>query len=409
MGQSWRASDFCRSFLLTNPGLVLPSPMPGTSIRPTAPGGYYPALDGLRAVAVSVVLAGHLRPSWEVNPAEGVYIFFVLSGFLITGILMQEQRARGEVSFANFYARRALRLLPALIVCLMVSSILVVTLHPEHLHATKIGVPASLFYYSNWVRAFSSDVQILGPFGHTWSLSVEEQFYLLWPIPLIWAYRRSARLALALALGLALGSLVCRTLMYDLHAADTHIYNGLETNIEFLRAGCAVAILQPRAPEKTTGYIILGLVAAFALAAQIHPLTRGWLNAVVIPELRLTVTTLGAAMLIYVLAAGVRIPILSPILEFGPVRWIGRISYGIYLYHVLVFFLLPPLPEAVQRVLAVVHARNLSRIGTVLAVAALSYYAIERPFLRMKSRFRKGSRSRQRPAGVAAAATDGAP
>lgn len=362
-----------------------------------APGGkYHPALDGLRACAVGTVVLCHLKESWSIYGAEGVYVFFVLSGFLITGILLHEQRTRGEVSFTNFYARRALRLLPALVVCLILTCILVVWVHPEYIPAIKRGVPASLFYYSNWARAFSTDMQILGPLGHTWSLSVEEQFYLFWPFPLIWVYRRSPRWALIGTIALALGSLACQLALAGRENSAIRIYNGLDTNLELLLAGCIVAILRPKMPAKPLPHVIAGIVACMVLVCQTNPFSRKWIDAVFTPSLGLTVTAVAAATLIHVLASGVRIPVVSPILENAFMRWIGRISYGIYLYHVLALFLLPPLPQAVQDLLAVVHGRELARVVIIIAISAVSFYVIERPFLRMKDRFQ--STPKPRPA-----------
>jgi peptidoglycan/LPS O-acetylase OafA/YrhL len=383
---------FSRGLRISDKAIV---PLMSNDSQIPPPGGkYHPALDGLRACAVGTVLLSHLKESWSIFGGEGVYVFFVLSGFLITGILLHEQRTRGKVSFTNFYARRALRLLPALIACLILTCILVAWVHPEHFPAIKRGVPASLFYYSNWIRAFSSDMQILGPLGHTWSLSVEEQFYLIWPLPLIWVYRRSPRWALIGTIALALGSLGCQLALTGRENSAIRIYNGLDTNLQLLLAGCIVAILRPKMPAKQLPHMIAGIVASLVLLCQIHPFSRKWIDAVFTTHLGLTVTAVAAATLIHVLASGVRIPVISPILENAFMRWIGRISYGIYLYHVLALFLLPPLPQAVQDMLAALHAGDLFRAVIVVAIAAVSFYVIERPFLRMKDRFQSAPKPR---------------
>src|SRR5579862_1099054 len=145
--------------------------------------GYVPALDGLRAIAVLAVLGYHtwegaFRGGWV-----GVDIFFVLSGYLITSILLAERDRRGTISFRQFYLRRALRLLPALVLCLAVAIALAASQGPTLRDATTKEAAAATLYAANWWQVLRPHAPI-GLLAHTWSLSVEEQFYLCWPLAL---------------------------------------------------------------------------------------------------------------------------------------------------------------------------------------------------------------------------------
>ena len=142
--------------------------------------GYEPSLDGVRAIAVLLVMVGHLGLVYA--GGLGVDIFFVLSGYLITAILVSEFSATGQISLKKFYARRALRILPAVILLLLALNIFVTISQPSDQAATlRWDSLGALFYVANWLRAFGRDLGIL---GHLWSLSIEEQFYLLWPVTL---------------------------------------------------------------------------------------------------------------------------------------------------------------------------------------------------------------------------------
>src|SRR5271154_4756056 len=178
--------------------------------RPQETKRHWAALDGLRAVAILTVMLYHVG----IIPGGylAVDLFFVLSGFLITSLLITEWDASGRVSFRNFYARRALRLFPAL-GCVIVASVLIGVILTTtggpiaraDVHATLEAIPWVLGFAGNWVRAFDSQALVgsLGALGQTWSLAVEEQFYLLWPALFVLAMRRRIRrdrLALVLVL-----------------------------------------------------------------------------------------------------------------------------------------------------------------------------------------------------------------
>src|SRR6201993_2227809 len=148
--------------------------------------GYEPSLDGIRAIAVLLVMVGHLNPVYA--GGLGVDIFFVLSGYLITAILVSEFSADGRISLRKFYARRALRILPAVVLLLVALNIFVTITQPrEQARTLEWDSLGALFYIANWLRAFGRDLGIL---GHLWSLSIAEQFYFFWPVTLAFLLSR---------------------------------------------------------------------------------------------------------------------------------------------------------------------------------------------------------------------------
>ena len=158
--------------------------------------GYVPALDGVRAFAVLAVVA--LHGGTHLNGGFiGVDVFFVLSGFLITTLLLQEWRARGDFRLRAFYVRRARRLLPALALTLVGVTVLVAAFAWYYDGGVRYGfaVLSVIFYAGNWVAAFTVHQGALGPLTHTWSLAIEEQFYLLWPLLLLFFFGRVSVLA----------------------------------------------------------------------------------------------------------------------------------------------------------------------------------------------------------------------
>ena len=217
--------------------------------------GYVPALDGLRALAVMLVLAAHLGIPFMHGGVIGVDLFFVLSGFLITGLLLEEQERNGQIHYPAFYARRALRLFPALVLLLPLVGI-AAHLSPEIDKATGDlttgGIPWVLLYLANWPRATGTQ---LGLFGHTWSLAIEEQFYLLWPAALFLLVRKRTDYPRALVVSLSVAALVAvhRAVEWLQGAGIDRVANGTDMRADALLIGCATALalhagFRPRAP-----------------------------------------------------------------------------------------------------------------------------------------------------------------
>lgn len=361
-----------------------------------AAGRYYPALDGLRGWAVLAVLFYHLGPPWLRGGLLGVDVFFTLSGFLITAILLGEWEASGNIRFARFYARRALRLLPALVGMLAVARLLAphfAPAAPVWQEASLRNAGAALFYAANWVRAFSPHPESLGPIAHTWSLSIEEQFYLLWPPLLAFLLaRRSLRRRHLLLIVLAgiLVSAGLRLVYWRAGFSMQRLYNGSDTHADGLLAGCLIALIPIRAVSGRAAFWLRGaaLGAAVFVLAQFFVLDGRSIapsNYLAYNQAYL-LTVLAVAVLLFALTRGVRLPVVSWALENRPLIWVGRLSYSLYLFHMLVY--MAPWPGWAAAAVGVIPgAVVLAKLGLSLLLACASYYGVERPFLTLKARF----------------------
>lgn len=317
---------------------------------------YNASLDGLRAVAIIFVLACHtglLNGGWI-----GVDVFFVLSGYLITSILLSEMRQTGDISLTNFYWRRALRLLPALavLVAFMLARSAFSSNGREIREATLVGA----LYLENW-----NNVYQFAPFdvmGHTWSLATEEQFYLLWPLllPLVFLRRPLAWLCAALA-----AMIVARFFW----TAYPTVQYSLFIRPVGLVIGCALAFLPIQhwtSPRYAVPALLLVLAIIAAGANSIH---------------------LVAPFLVSLATAGLIICLHGPVaastsfMAVPPLRYVGKISYGIYLYHWPIFMLGEKLKFHTP-----FHLYAAGLVAVIFVVAALSYEFIEKPFLRLKGR-----------------------
>lgn len=330
------------------------------------------AFDGLRGVAVLLVVFYHATMGRLSGGFLGVDLFFALSGFLITSILVDEYESRGGISLSAFYARRALRLMPALfaMLAIYVPVALVLAQHAtQHLAAAAFAAS----YVMNWVIAF--DLGPHGFVGHTWSLGIEEQFYLFWPLVLLlalgWAGRRAAA---TVGLVLLAVSTIWRTYLAAHGASWDRIYCGFDTSTDALFAGCVLALVD--LSPAMLGFVrrswcIPGaVIAAFCVLAV-------W-GAHWMALWGMTVFGLSAAWLVRMLSLPGENP-LKTLLEWTPLRLLGRISYGVYLWHGFILWLLlfAHLPDR----LIILAIAPLS-----VAVAFLSYTVVEQPFLRMKVR-----------------------
>ena len=323
----------------------------------------------------------------------GVDIFFVLSGFLITTLLTNEWTRSGGISFGKFYMRRALRLLPALILLVIACDFATVAIarlywQPEAFVPVVFGMAyaalVALFYAANWVMISGQTLWIL---GHTWSLSIEEQFYLLWPLCLLallrWIRRRSLILTL-LASGIA-ASLLVRISLVRAQAPVTRLFFGLDTRFDELLVGCIVGVLASWSllPTAQCARRILGAGAAVGAAILAVLLWRaGWKEPVMMQG-GLTVAAASAGVLIADILARPS-GCLARALGHQPLVGIGRISYGLYLWHFPIVYACGAL--AVDGAPADLPRATLA-IGLTFLVAAASYRWVERPMLRLKRRF----------------------
>jgi peptidoglycan/LPS O-acetylase OafA/YrhL len=335
---------------------------------------YVPALDGLRAVAVMLVFLFHRSYAHFPGGWVGVDIFFVLSGFLITSILVNEHEATGAISLRRFYIRRAKRLLPALVVVVCVGVAAAVWFQNETLD-TLIDAAAALLYVVDYRYAFMP-VDGTG-LVHLWSLSVEEQFYFVWPLLLIALLRRNRRTALCATLLLIMIVAVWRAFLSASSVGSfSRIYFAFDTRADELLIGCALALWQPRLPA--SGFlkhlwpvVILFFAAVVLTAPKLGGPLQQYIDIVGYPLIGATV-----AYLIVIVTSG-ESNVLTFLLCLTPVVALGRISYGFYLWHVLIIH--QPIIE--DRL----TYRSISTFALTLAASVLSYCLIERPLLRRKS------------------------
>jgi peptidoglycan/LPS O-acetylase OafA/YrhL len=348
--------------------------------------GYQKSLDGVRGYAIVLVMLLHMQAmaggKWEhfLGGYIGVDVFFVLSGFLITSLLLQEWGNSGTVSLKKFYMRRALRLLPALV--LLVGALAVgVKLFGLYLHVTAKTVLAALFYVGNWVIAF--DVFDMGALHHTWSLSIEEQFYMVWPLLILGMLRsrlRPAVIAAVLALGVAAVA-VGRFVFWVSEAVSHHrFYQGLDARADTLLVGCLVGVLLyhgmlPTGARARVLYRALGATgAAFILY---------W--AVFAPSYTAffkyggcTAVSLSAGLIILSLQFPIH-PAVGMLVESPVPVWFGRLSYSLYLWHYPMYIFAKQFADW--------PSVAILQIGLSLVTACLSYYCVEKPFLRLKKRY----------------------
>jgi peptidoglycan/LPS O-acetylase OafA/YrhL len=355
---------------------------------------YRPALDGLRAIAVLSVLFYHLGYRWMRGGFLGVDIFFVLSGYLITSILAAELYGRG-IGLGSFWARRARRLLPAVLVVCTVVAVGVHSLEPtSDWQLRQSDLIWTIFYGVNW-HLIASDqdyfAQYLSasPLRHAWSLAIEEQFYVVWPLALIilaWFVRRS-RLILAMVVGAAaVISAVVMALLYD-PGAPSRAYFGTDARAHELLVGALLGLGLAGRPSllkdrgKAASFVAVAGLVAIGVALVLVPDSWSWYYR-------------GGSLLLAVIVIAVLwavesrpISIVGRALSLAPMRWLGQISYGIYLWHWPVIFftgigLAALIASPVKPLITSSNGLNLVRIFLTVAIATVSFYALEQPIRR---------------------------
>jgi peptidoglycan/LPS O-acetylase OafA/YrhL len=344
----------------------------------TALSRHVPELDGLRGIAIiSVVVHHQLTPFSLPGGFLGVDLFFVLSGFLITGLLSVEFARTKKISLRKFYMRRVLRLGPALFLYLL--ACLVVTYHTQLIEITRqlklVGF--ALVYLTNWRMAFGWDPS-LDPTAIIWSLSIEEQFYLVWPVLFCVCLALKLRRRF-ITTGLAMVILAIMVHRYSLLNAGTgltRLYYGTDTRADALLMGCLLALLP--AAAGVWAKRALNLAGVLGAAALLYLIATSNFGDQFLYRGGYTAVALLAGIVIMV-AANSPPWILAIILRWRPLGWFGKISYGLYLWHWLVvrstsFYYLG-------------YWEPWARLALAVGVASVSFYLIERPFNKLKSRF----------------------
>jgi peptidoglycan/LPS O-acetylase OafA/YrhL len=346
---------------------------------------YLPGIDALRALAVLAVFLYHARVDWMPGGFLGVDVFFVISGYLITSLLLREFRGSDHIELGRFWLRRARRLLPAVGVLIAVTMVAAAILEPDRIDQLRGDALASLAYFANWhfvfvEQSYFEQFQQPSLFTHLWSLSVEEQFYLFWPLIFAAGMKLFGRnrLLLGVCAG-ALGSVALAWVLFDPSGDASRVYYGTDTHAVGLLAGVALALVWSPVElrRRRTGPLvgpILDVVGVLALAyvvlsfLHVHDYDLalwhgGYLWLALVTALLIAVLAHPAARL-------------GRLLGTTPVLWLGLRSYSFYLWHWPVLALTQPgvdvsLPRGVLIPLQLI---------AVLALADLSYRFVELPF-----------------------------
>lgn len=347
---------------------------------------YVAGLDGIRALAVLSVIAYHLGFSWAKGGMLGVGVFFTLSGYLITDLLLAEWLRHGTFGLDTFWLRRARRLLPALFLMLAMVTVWVAVFDSSQLDQVRRQVISAAFYFANWSTIVHGGSYFARfgaplPLDHLWSLSIEEQFYLVWPwllVLFVWL-AHSRRELLLLTIGLAVASAVGMGLLFHPGYDPTRAYEGTDARAFTLLIGAALAIVWPTdirrhaavnlpLRNRLDGVACLGAAAIIVLIAMTDAF-----SSFLYPYGFLLLSCATAAVVAAVVHPASRV---GAFLGRGPLRWVGVRSYGIYLWQWPIIALATPVgqsPGLLRGMLAVV--------GTLLA-ASVSWRWVEEPVRR---------------------------
>jgi peptidoglycan/LPS O-acetylase OafA/YrhL len=345
---------------------------------------YVAGLDGIRALAVLCVIAYHVNIPWARGGLLGVGVFFTLSGYLITDLLLDRFNRHGDLGLRNFWLRRARRLLPALFLMLAAVSVWVAFFDTSQLAGVRRQVIAAVFYFNNWSTiaqhgSYFARFAAPLPLDHLWSLAIEEQFYLVWPWLLLAGVsliRRRGTLALVALTG-AVASAIAMGLLYHPGYDPTRVYEGTDTRAFGLLIGAALAIALPvrrngnsrPAPSDVRNILdvagVLGLLCVGVLVWRTNALSR-----FLYPY---GLLLLSLATVVLIVAAVEPTSRVGAALSWGPLRWVGVRSYGIYLWQWPIVVLANPSQTTFSPLRAALET------GGAVAIAALSWRYVEEP------------------------------
>ena len=355
---------------------------------------YLPSIDSLRALAVLAVIIYHVDVNYLPGGFLGVDLFFVLSGYLISSLIIKEYRKTGSLNLYNFYIRRARRLLPAVYFMITVGLVVMVLFNEVLLRKSHLDAIFGYIYSSNWWYIFHKldyfdSFGAQSPFKHLWSLAIEEQFYMIFPLLFLLVNRKKKskdgtyklnKNFLYVVLGLILVSLIAHILLFDINNIS-RIYFGTDTRAFSLLVGVVGAILYPMerlhakvTPQQNMIYSVVSLVSIATLITVM--IYTSEYNTLLYRGGFLLVAILG---LIVIISSGKQHTLMSRLLSFKPVVFIGKISYSLYLWHFPVLVLTTPVSEIGNPNIIFV----ILRVILTFILATASYVFVETPIRKL--------------------------
>ncbi|HEX7451118.1 MAG TPA: acyltransferase, partial [Polyangiaceae bacterium] len=346
---------------------------------------YLPALDGLRAISVLAVVGFHAELPRLSGGFLGVEVFFVVSGFLITALLLLEWQSSGTISLPQFWLRRARRLLPAVFALLLIALTVSLTLAPDSLAQTRSDAAAALIYFSNWWQvlehhSYFMEVERRPLLLHLWSLAVEEQFYLIWPLIVVLLARSARRWLGPVALLGAASSALWMAHLFDPTVDPTRVYVGSDTRMSGLLLGATLAAsltapLACAAPLTRAARVVREALALGGLAVLVWAFVYFDSHAPFLYRGGLVIVDLASCALL----TGLVLPtVVARLLGGAPLAWLGRRSYGIYLWHWPIFALTRPDFDVALHGLPLL----VLRLTLTVLISELCYQLIETPVRR---------------------------
>ena len=355
---------------------------------------YLPSIDSLRALAVLAVIIYHVDVNYLPGGFLGVDLFFVLSGYLISSLIIKEYRKTGSINLYNFYLRRARRLLPAVYFMITVGIILMVMFNEVLLKKSHLDAIFGYIYSSNWWYIFHKldyfdSFGSQSPFKHLWSLAIEEQFYMIFPLLFLLINSKKkgkdgtyklSKSFLYIVLGLIFVSLITHILLFDINNIS-RIYFGTDTRAFSLLVGVVGAILYPMdklntkiTPQENIVYSVVSLISITTLITIM--IYTSEYNTWLYRGGFLLVAILG---IIIIISSGKQHTVMAKLLSFKPVVFIGKISYSLYLWHFPILVLTTPVSEIGNPNIFYV----ILRVILTFIVAIISYVFVETPIRKL--------------------------